>query len=349
MLNYSGIPRIQDIRRPANLSRNACKWEDQLCHRISPTVGTKSTSIRFKVSVLTKVLLTSNQFIYHKGGDPRTVPTKRACNAESSFEIDCCSEYATGEHLENSGRAVHKSTTPTTSLLVEGTEATLTVPDGGGPKKRKAEAIVVDTWLQPAKFRSRKISFKSEVSHASQHPRAAVLWIGKSWGGSKKYWSSHLLSIRNKKTNTRLQESWFQDCKRTQENPNRKLQETSHHSSRQSSIREEFACRQKDCLDDLRLLQICWRQWSWPQRLIESSIKERQRSSLRHKVGRSIISSHWQTYWQHIGESVRDASWKVGSIEILVSSPRSRDDIRHQEVWLVQIEVDGQKTSRAEY
>ena len=59
----------------------------------------------------------------------------------------------------------------------------------------------------------------------------------------------------------------------------------------------------------------------------ESSIKERQRSSLRQKVGRSIISSHCQTSRQHTGESAQDASWKVGRIEILVASLHSRDHI----------------------
>ena len=33
-------------------------------------------------------------------------------------------------------------------------------------------------WPQPAEFRSWKIIFKSEVSHSSQCPRAAILWIG---------------------------------------------------------------------------------------------------------------------------------------------------------------------------
>ena len=42
-------------------------------------------------------------------------------------------------------------------------------------KKGEAAAIVIDTWLQPAGLRSRKISFKSKVSHSSEYPRAAVL------------------------------------------------------------------------------------------------------------------------------------------------------------------------------
>ena len=43
-----------------------------------------------------------------------------------------------------------------------------------------------------------------------------------------------------------------------------------------------------------------------------------------------------------------DASWKIGRIEKLVASLRSRDDIWRQEVWLLQIEFYGQTTSRAE-
>ena len=53
-------------------------------------------------------------------------------------------------------------------------------------------------------------------------------------------------------------------------------------------------------------------------------------------MGWSVIISHWQTYWQHIGESVPDTSWRVGRIEILVASLRSRDDSWRQEVWLLQ-------------
>ena len=42
--------------------------------------------------------------------------------------------------------------------------------------------------------------------------------------------------------------------------PYRKLQETSQHSRRQSSIREDITYSQGDCLDDLRLHQHSWRQ-----------------------------------------------------------------------------------------
>ena len=40
----------------------------------------------------------------------------------------------------------------------------------GGPKKKEAEAIIVDKWPRPAEFRSWIISFKSEVCHSSQYP-----------------------------------------------------------------------------------------------------------------------------------------------------------------------------------
>ena len=64
---------------------------------------------------------------------------------------------------------------------------------------------------------------------------------------------------------------------------------------------------QTRCLDDTRLLQILWRQWSnlGPQRFLKCPTEERQRSSLRRNVGRSIISKHLQTYWQHWRVSTR--------------------------------------------
>ena len=74
--------------------------------------------------------------------------------------------------------AVHNSSIPTTSLQIERTEATVTVPDYGGAKKSEAEAMIIDKWPQPTEFRSWKISFKNEVSQSSQYPRVTMLWIG---------------------------------------------------------------------------------------------------------------------------------------------------------------------------
>ena len=52
-------------------------------------------------------------------------------------------------------------------------------------------------------------------------------------------------------------------------------------------------------------------------RIIGSSSREQQRSIFRRKVARSVISSHWQTFWQHMGESVHDANCKVRRVEIM--------------------------------
>ena len=77
--------------------------------------------------------------------------------------------------------AVPTSPFATTSFPIERTDSTVTVPDYGGPKKKKeAEAIIIDKWPQPTEFRSWKFIFKSEVSQSSQYPIAAVLWIGET-------------------------------------------------------------------------------------------------------------------------------------------------------------------------
>ena len=67
---------------------------------------------------------------------------------------------------------------PSTSLPIEITAPTVTVTDDGGPKSREAEAIISNEWPQPTEFRSWNIRFKSEVTHSSQYPRDAMLWIG---------------------------------------------------------------------------------------------------------------------------------------------------------------------------
>ena len=70
--------------------------------------------------------------------------------------------------------AVHNSCIPTTSLPIESTEATVTVPGCGGPKKERNRTT---------EFRSSEIRLKSEVSHSSKCPIAAMLWLrkGKWW------------------------------------------------------------------------------------------------------------------------------------------------------------------------
>ena len=74
--------------------------------------------------------------------------------------------------------AVPTSSIPTTSLPNEITEAAVTVPDDGGPKQSVADAITIDKWRRPIEFRSWRMSFTGDVSHSSQYPKAATLWIG---------------------------------------------------------------------------------------------------------------------------------------------------------------------------
>ena len=45
-------------------------------------------------------------------------------------------------------------------------------------KEGESQKVLFDEWPQPTEFRSWKIRFRSEVSHSSQHPRAAMQWIG---------------------------------------------------------------------------------------------------------------------------------------------------------------------------
>ena len=130
-----------------------------------------------------------------------------------------CSTYL--RSISKSPMVVPNSSIPTTSLPIESAASTVTVHNHGGPEKREAEAIIIDKWPEPTEFRSWKISVINEVS-ISQSRYATDWW---SWG-CLEYWRLHHLSIHDRKTNTGFRESWFQDCKRTQQDPTRELQET---------------------------------------------------------------------------------------------------------------------------
>ena len=65
-----------------------------------------------------------------------------------------------------------------TSLLLGSTEATRAVPDCGGPTKREKPRQPFETHgLNQQNSEVGKIK-KSEVSHSSRYPSAAVQWIG---------------------------------------------------------------------------------------------------------------------------------------------------------------------------
>ena len=119
------------------------------------------------------------------------------------------------------------------------------------PEREKPRQLhLIDKWLQAAKFRSGKFSFKSEVSHSAQRPGTALRCIGEV-EDAKSIDNLDLITSPSVPGKPMLD---FKICKRTQDDPNRKLKETSHHSSRQSSSREEVTHRQTDCLDYPRLL-----------------------------------------------------------------------------------------------
>ena len=314
-----------------------CKWEHQLCHdayqkswskdwkskvwdsksskrsyrqhRIHWTVGMKSTSLRFKVSVLMNVLLhrhhlsaewqNQQSVICHKlGGDSELFLQREHVLPKAASKLAAAPSAAQASISKNPVTA-HNSSIPTASLPIESTEAAVTVPDNRGSKKREAEAIIIDMWPQPPEFRSWKISFKSEVCHPSQYRRAAMPRIGEAEDPQS---IGDLINSASftAKTNTGLRESWLQECKWTQEDPNWELQETSHHSRRQSSIREEITYRQTDFLDDLRLLRDSWRQWSHLglQKFIDSPIQERQRSGFSTQSCQQSLTGLLTANWR---------------------------------------------------
>ena len=151
---------------------------------------------------------------------------------------------------------VSNSSVPTTSLSSESTNSTVTVSDYGGPKKRESRIkLPLTSGLSRQNLEvGKSVSSKSEVSHTSQYPRATTLWIGEVDDAKSVDDLIASASIAGRPLPD-LENLDFQDCKRTQENPIWKLQKTSDHSRRQSSIREEITYRQTDCLDDLRRLQ----------------------------------------------------------------------------------------------
>ena len=112
-----------------------------------------------------------------------------------------------------------------------------------------------------------------------------------------------------------------------------------------SSFWEAIISGQTHCLDDPRLLQNESWQWSHVgfEMFIECSSKQRPRSSFRHTVGRSNVSSHWQ----HIGESVQDANLRSCRLECVwqvYTQEATFGDKKYD--W--QIEGDWPKTSWTE-
>ena len=140
-----------------------------------------------------------------------------------------------------------------------------------------------------------KCSFKGEdshVCHASQHPRAALQCFAFCCGDlflEVSFYDFPESDCDLKKFNFSESNSGFLVTHAEVVSSSILL----HPQLRQRSIREEIADRQTDSLDDVRFLQTSWRQRSHLglQRFDKRLIKERQRSDLRHKVGRRVTIS----------------------------------------------------------
>ena len=111
------------------------------------------------------------------GGDPEQFQLRAHSMPKAATKLPAASSTPPASNSK-APIAVPCPSLPSTSLPIEITAPILTVPDYGGNNRREAEAIISNEWPQPTEFRSWKISFNSEVSHSSQFPRHAMLWIG---------------------------------------------------------------------------------------------------------------------------------------------------------------------------
>ena len=184
---------------------------------------------------------TSNQSSTTSWWRPRAVSIKRAYIAERSFNIVCSSEYTTSDNLENSNGSSHffYSDDPFTNWECRSYR--------GRPwlwRISRERSRVNHAWHLASTKRIQKSENQLQkrscliLRNISQSTYAVDGW---NWGCSK-YWRADYCSICHRKTNTGHQQS-----SRLQADPgtlNRKLQETSHHSRRQSSIGEEITYRQ---------------------------------------------------------------------------------------------------------
>ena len=135
----------------------------------------------------------------------------------------------------------------------------MTIPDYGGPKKKeKQRQLLLTRGFNQQNSEVGKWASKAKCFILSNIPEPR-------WYGLVKLRMLQIMpiGIYYSRPNSGLRESWFQDCKRTQEDPDKEQhQETSHHSRRKSSIKDEITHGQTDGSDDLWFLQNSCRQWN---------------------------------------------------------------------------------------
>ena len=148
----------------------------------------KPTSIRFNVSVLTKVWLHRQNPSAEKRNQQSVIYHKLEVTPSCSHEkiTQCREQHQNWLQLRgtplasnlSAPLAVPNSCILTTSLPTETTAPTVAVPKSGGPEKERNRRQSLLTWPRPTEFMSWKITLNSEVTDSSQCPRAAVLWTG---------------------------------------------------------------------------------------------------------------------------------------------------------------------------
>ena len=148
----------------------------------------KPTSIRFNVSVLTKVWLHQHNPSAKKRNQQSVIYHKLEVTSRCSHEkiTQCREQHQNWLQFGGTPRAsnlsaplaVPNSCILTTSLPTETTAPTVAVLDYGGPEKERNRRQSLLTWPRPTELISWKITLNSEVTDSSQCPRAAVLWTG---------------------------------------------------------------------------------------------------------------------------------------------------------------------------
>ena len=233
--------------------------------------GKKSTALRFKVSMLMTVLLhrhhpsswyrNQQSVICHQPGVTPSRSYKRKNTMPKTASKLAAAPSTRQARISKTQVAVHNFSFPTTSFTTGKYRSYSDRPWLWRTQKERSRGKY--DWQMASTNRIQKMEIELQKRilsfFAISQSRYAMDWW--SWG-CWKYWRAHCFGIYNRKTNTGLRESWFQDSNRTQENYNRRLRETSHRSRRRSSVREKISYRQRDCFDDPRLLQKKWRQWS---------------------------------------------------------------------------------------
>ena len=309
-----------------------------------------STSIRFKVSMVMTVsahryhqqveLRNQRSVTHHKLEVTPSYPTNRAFNAASSTKIGCSSRVRWQ-------RAIQKSSIGSTQLICSYDSAAdwnyiSNIQSHRGPwlwrtQKERPNTLLLANGLDPQNLEVRKYVSRAQVTHSSQYPRSSMLWIGAVEDAKSIDYLITLASMPGK-PNTRLRESWFQGCKVT-------------------TIEREAPPEQRSLTGG----QIAW--------MIHDFLNNQV--AQRNHIGtpRDFANVQWKndnvqafdTKWDDVSSAITDrpADNKLGSLykmqidkseelKYLMQIYAQETTFGIKKKRLLQIEVDGSKTARAE-